>query len=564
MMASSRRKCLNSPDSFCYICGQYTLKQQRSNINDFVKKAYQAYFSLKLADQDKDWAPHIACRKCVETLRGWTKGKRHMPFGIPMVWRIPQNHHDDCYFCFFKVSGITLTTKHVLTYPNLPSALQPVPHSDTIPVPVFCQFSDVDHEVDGESESVMDDPDFDATPLNTPLCEVRRFDQEHLNYLVRDLNLSKQNSELLASRLQERGMLDTETNATYYRSRDKEFIPYFKEDDSFVYCHDVMSVLLALGLPEYKPKDWRMFIDSSKRSFKCVLLHNGNEYASIPIGHSVYAKESYSEVKKTLQRIKYDQHQWVTCVDLKMVNILLGQQGGYTKYPCFLCLWNSRAREVHWVQREWPRRELILGEPNVIHEPLINRNKVIFPPLHIKLGLMKQFVKALDKEGQCFKYLRQSFPSLSDEKVKQGIFNGPDIRKMTKDDHFVQTMTDVESRAWNGFRNVIDNFLGNHRSANYVEVVEEMLDAYKELNCNMSIKVHFLFSHLNEFPANLGAYSDEQGERFHQDIKTMETRYQGRWDINMMADYCWVLKRDRPTAVYKRNTKRKVGFLPSP
>ncbi|CAH1994487.1 unnamed protein product [Acanthoscelides obtectus] len=27
---------------------------------------------------------------------------------------------------------------------------------------------------------------------------------------------------------------------------------------------------------------------------------------------------------------------------------------------------------------------------------------------------------------------------------------------------------------------------------------------------------------------NLGAVSDEQGERFHQDIRTMETRYQGR------------------------------------
>ncbi|GBM72637.1 hypothetical protein AVEN_238222-1 [Araneus ventricosus] len=38
--------------------------------------------------------------------------------------------------------------------------------------------------------------------------------------------------------------------------------------------------------------------------------------------------------------------------------------------------------------------------------------------------------------------------------------------------------------------------------------------------------------------------SDEQGERFHQDIKEMERRYQGRWDVNMMADYCWCLKRD--------------------
>lgn len=27
-----------------------------------------------------------------------------------------------------------------------------------------------------------------------------------------------------------------------------------------------------------------------------------------------------------------------------MVNFLLGQQGGYIKYPCFLCLWDSRIK----------------------------------------------------------------------------------------------------------------------------------------------------------------------------------------------------------------------------
>jgi len=41
----------------------------------------------------------------------------------------------------------------------------------------------------------------------------------------------------------------------------------------------------------------------------------------------------------------------------------------------------------------------------------------------------------------------------------------------------------------------------------------------------MSIKVHFLFNHVERFPDNLGDVSDEQGERFHQDIKIMEERY---------------------------------------
>ena len=44
---------------------------------------------------------------------------------------------------------------------------------------------------------------------------------------------------------------------------------------------------------------------------------------------------------------------------------------------------------------------------------------------------MKQFVKALTKEGACFKYIQDKFPNLSAEKVKQGVFVGPQIRKLT-------------------------------------------------------------------------------------------------------------------------------------
>ena len=66
-----------------------------------------------------------------------------------------------------------------------------------------------------------------------------------------------------------------------------------------------------------------------------------------------------------------------------------------------------------------------------------------------------------------------------------------------------------------------------------------------------------LFSHIDRFPEKLGATSDEQGERFHQDIKEMETRYQGRWDAAMMADYCWTLKRDIPSAEHSRISKKR-------
>ena len=58
---------------------------------------------------------------------------------------------------------------------------------------------------------------------------------------------------------------------------------------------------------------------------------------------------------------------------------------------------------------------------------------IVFPPLQIKLGLMKQIVKALDKDGDCFQYICQSFPSLSNEKLKAGIFDSRQIPDSTVD-----------------------------------------------------------------------------------------------------------------------------------
>ena len=72
----------------------------------------------------------------------------------------------------------------------------------------------------------------------------------------------------------------------------------------------------------------------------------------------------------------------------------------------------------------------------------------------------------------------------------------------------------------------------------------------------MTFKLHLLNSHLDYFPENLGAESEEQVERFHQDIKEMERRYQGRWDTNMMGDYCWMLHMESITSHKRKSTIR--------
>jgi len=123
------------------------------------------------------------------------------------------------------------------------------------------------------------------------------------------------------------------------------------------------------------------------------------------------------------------------------------------------------------------------------------------------------------------------------------------------DDSFKDTMTEIEEDAWNAFKEVVKKFLGNIKYPLYKEILRNMLDKFKLLGCNMSLKLHFLASHLDYFPLNLGAVSEKQGERFHQDLKDVERRYQGRWDVNMMADYCWSIAHDDPSREHPRTSR---------
>ena len=104
------------------------------------------------------------------------------------------------------------------------------------------------------------------------------------------------------------------------------------------------------------------------------------------------------------------------------------------------------------------------------------------------------------------------------------------------------------------------NFFGNHQVKNPNELVEKLLKSLQGISADMSVKYHFLLSQLDKFPDNCSDVSDEQGERFHQDIKTMEECYQGQRDKRMMADFCWNIKRDLNNITNERHS-RLVGWL---
>ena len=65
----------------------------------------------------------------------------------------------------------------------------------------------------------------------------------------------------------------------------------------------------------------------------------------------------------------------------------------------------------------------------------------------------------------------------------------------------------------------------------------------------------FSSNHLNNCPEDCRDVSDEQGERFQDDIKAIGERYQGRWDNRMTADYSQSLKREKPQQNYSRKSR---------
>jgi hypothetical protein len=130
------RSCQNKLNSFCYICSKVALKLQRKPLLQLMRKGYDLYFGCKVRDQDKVWAPKICCSSCSRTLAGWLTGTHKlMRSALPMVWRQPREHLNNCYFCMTKITGFSRFSMHKMECPNIPITLRPVSHDDSVPLP---------------------------------------------------------------------------------------------------------------------------------------------------------------------------------------------------------------------------------------------------------------------------------------------------------------------------------------------------------------------------------------------------------------------------------------------
>ncbi|GBM17318.1 hypothetical protein AVEN_237299-1 [Araneus ventricosus] len=138
--------------------------------------------------------------------------------------------------------------------------------------------------------------------------------------------------------------------------------------------------------------------------------------------------------------------------------------------------WDSRDRKKYYIKKVWPKRQFLIPVvKNVENEPLVASEKILLPSLHIKLGLMKDFVKAMDCGGSGFQYLRLKFPKVSEAKIEERIIVGPQIRQLMKDPVFESKLTKKEAAERTSFKKLAKNFLGNHKAENYRQIVNNLL-----------------------------------------------------------------------------------------
>ena len=91
---------------------------------------------------------------------------------------------------------------------------------------------------------------------------------------------------------------------------------------------------------------------------------------------------------------------------------------------------------------------------------------------------MKTSVKATNQVEAAFTYLREKIPRLSEAKLKEGIFIGPQIRELIKEEYFDTLLQDDEMAALDSFKYVVKEFLGNRRAQKFEELVKNLCENY--------------------------------------------------------------------------------------
>lgn len=526
---NNKRGHEHDPNEFCYICGKF-IKGDKKNLNEKLQEAYWHYFKTSCADIKKNFTPDFICSSCYRMLYMYIKNPdTKMIFQTPVIWTEVISHHQGmCYFCSIKKEPL----KRKVDYFDCENCKIPKIYSPDL--------ADRFHAKINSSESDLDESE-DVYVMDEE-AEDNKFEWTTNAYhdFCRELKLSKNMSKKCLRMLKKDPVIKqkmTSINRRHIEERNNEIKNLFSDHGAYAFCNNIEGLMGCLRV-KYNSDDWCLYIDSSTTSLKAALMYKNNELPTLPI---VYAnvKEDRDSMEMILKLTKYNDHGWLIMADLKVLNFIMGLKAGYAKYPCFYCMFDTRNSLLDYNSNHmWPDRI------DFDKQPLVPLEKIAFPFLHIKLGLWQKFVKTLDNDSECFKFICENIKK-SDAKLRNGVFTGPEIKNIMKNVNFPQTMTHLEQNAWLSFCDVANHVLGKVIAEDWQEKIDLLMSNYQAMGCSpVSNKMHLLFKHKDKYRHYLGNFSDEHGERVHQEMHLFENRFHHCLNKEMLSECIWQLKRD--------------------
>lgn len=598
---------------FCFVCGKY----HKSSLNYDLSKTsnkekFKKVFKCYPKNLSESWSASSICRHCIDILKEYKKNLEKNPNTqlplLPTIWRQPKQDHSDCYICNFKFHEFRRDDQSFMSYPearfcsivlskdrdeelrqkstsNLQSTsnlhdpnpfdLQSTSNlNDPNPFDLSSSFDEslnLNEFSCSSPKRLKIDPDYQL-PSNQRIKEPDLFDAPSLRDMFREVNLTKEQSLLIASALKRRNLVKDDVRVEFFNHREAEVLPFLREHNSTPYVYDYEGLFNYFGVV-YNPSDWRLSIDGNTigktSNLKCCLLYHGPDdedrelLPCVPILVSTKHKEIYEDLVEVMELIDYKKHNWLICCDLKMVNLLCGLGNHASSLCCFLCKWVSTAREDHYDKEYEPRTGYVLGFEGVRKTALVEMKNIILPPLHILIGLYYSFAKQLFQVNEsALEYIMSKYPFISPSKHKNGVLTGNLINQLMEDNTFAQFLTEDQLNLWQSICAFSKELLSARiRPENYMELANNLKDSFARLGTNMSPKVHLATQHPSEFRQFCAKYSEQPGERMHQDLKPMQERYHSSgWGLSFLADYLYNLRRE---TVSKSRKSRRTSFPPT-
>ena len=106
-------------------------------------------------------------------------------------------------------------------------------------------------------------------------------------------------------------------------------------------------------------------------------------------------------------------------------------------------------------------------------------------------------------------------------------------------------MTPKELCTWNCFCKLVTGVFGKNICDDWKQRIDTFIKALFDLGAKrMTSKMHLIFKHKGQFSKYLGKFSDEHGERLHQDMLAIENRFGSSLNKEMLCECIWSLKRE--------------------